>query len=289
MSETTVLALVLVVFLLVAGGLLGALSRVAKTAPTARSLWPSMASEVVVVGLVLALVLPGGLVTGLAVALLAGRTGWEAARVALGGGDALRALAIGAAAGVAALLAAFGGTVGVLAAVALVAAAAVLAWRTRSASSGLFLFVFPLLPLVAFAHVATGPMGGAVLLLAFLLVETMDSAAVLGGRLFGRHKIFPRLSPRKTLEGLLTGAVAVLFAALVYGRVVVDWSVGRIAVVAASVAVATVAGDLAASSIKRRAGVKDYPVVHATQGGALDTVDAWLAAAPTLALVLWLL
>jgi len=285
-SETTVLALVLVVFLLVAGGLLGALSLVPKTAPAARGLWPAMASEVVVVGLVLGVVWPGGVVTGLAVALLAGRTAWEAATVALGGGDERRALAVGVAAGLAALLAAFGGSYGPIAAVALVAAATVLAWRTRSASSSLFLFVFPLLPLVAFAGVATAPSGGAVLLLAFLLVETMDSAAVLGGRLFGRHKIFPRLSPRKTLEGLLTGAGAVLLAALVYGRLVVDWSLGRILVVTVSVAVATVAGDLAASWIKRRAGVKDYPLVHATQGGVLDTVDAWLVAAPTLALVL---
>lgn len=285
MSETRLLALVLLAFLGIAGSLLAALSLLRPTAAAARGLWPAMASEVVVVGAVLALVLPGGPVTALGVALLAGRCGWEAATVVLGGAGRSRARAVAVVTGLAAGLAALGGAAGLAVAALAVTVAGLAATGGRPLADRLGQVAFPLLPLVAFAHVAARPGGGATLLLAFLLVEAMDSAAVLGGRLFGRHRVFPRLSPRKTLEGLLAGAAAVALAAVVYGRLVVDWSAGRILVVAGAVALATVAGDLAASWIKRRAGVKDYPVIHATQGGLLDTVDAWIVAAPTLALV----
>jgi phosphatidate cytidylyltransferase len=63
------------------------------------------------------------------------------------------------------------------------------------------------------------------------------------------------------------------------------WSLGRILIVAATSAVATVAGDLVASWLKRRAGVKDFPPIHAVQGGVLDIADAWIVTAPALAVV----
>lgn len=290
MSETLVLALVVLGFLGFALVLLAALSALPVTAAKARELWPVMISEIVIVAAALALVVPGGVATGIGVVVLAARCAWEAATVVLGAGPSGRAsaLGLGGAAGVAALLAYFGGASGALAGVALVAiglAGAARISRREAPGEAAILLAFPLFPLVTFAAVAARPGGGAILLLAFLLVETMDSAAVLGGRLFGRHKAFPRLSPRKTVEGLLAGALAVTLAAVVLGIGVMGWSVGRIAVVGITVAVATVAGDLVASWIKRRAGVKDYPPIHAVQGGVLDIVDAWIVAAPVLAAV----
>lgn len=290
MSETVSLALVILGFLAFALGLLGALSLLPASATKARELWPVMISEIVIVAAALAIVVPGGVATGIGVAVLAARCAWEAETVVLGTGAGGRpsALGLGGAAAVAAGLAHFGGGLGAVAGLGLVAGALVIATRmarpgaTREAA---VLLAFPLVPLVAFGFVAARPGGGAMLLLAFLLVETMDSAAVLGGRLFGRHKAFPRLSPRKTVEGLLAGALAVTIAAIVLGVGVMGWSVGRIVVVAVTVAVATVAGDLTASWIKRRAGVKDYPAIHAVQGGVLDIVDAWIVAAPVLAAV----
>ncbi|NLH80557.1 MAG: phosphatidate cytidylyltransferase [Phyllobacteriaceae bacterium] len=288
MNATRDLAVVILGFLAFATALLGLLSLWPKTSATARGLWPQLISEVVVVAIVLVAVVPGGAVTALAATLLAGRCGWEAATVVLGDAARRRAVAVGLATGLAAGLAAFGGWVGVAVAIvptiAVVAAAAGLG-RPGGLADGLRLLLHPVTPLVAFGLVAGSAGGGAVLLLAFLLVETMDSAAVLGGRLYGRHKAFPRLSPRKTVEGLATGAAAVVIATFVLSFAVPGGSAGRLAAMAAAVAVATVAGDLAASAVKRRAGVKDYPIVHPTQGGVLDVVDAWIVAAPVLALV----
>lgn len=289
MTGTHHLALVVVAFLAFALVVLAALSVLPATAKAARGLWPVMISEIVIVAVALLLVVPGGVVTGLGIAALAARCGFEAATVTVAGDDARpRALAFGAALAVAACLSGLAGVGGTVAGVVLALGAGVATGRLgrpEGLRDGLVLALFPALPLVLFAAAATGPDGGARLLLAFLLVETMDSAAVLGGRLFGRHPAFPRLSPRKTVEGLAAGALGVAIAALVLGVGVLGWPATRIVVVAIAVAAATVAGDLVASWVKRRAGVKDYPAIHPVQGGVLDVVDAWIVATPVLALV----
>lgn len=289
MTAASTLALVV----LALGGfglvLLAALSVLPATAAKARDLWPAMASELVIGAVALGFVLPGGGILAAGVVLLAARCAWEGTTVAAGpAAGPTAALVQGAAVAAASGLAHLFGLPGLLGGIGLAAASLAglgLAGRIDRGSA-LVAFVFPSLPLVAFAAVAALGEGRSLLFLAFLLVETMDSFAVLGGRLFGRRKVFPRLSPRKTVEGLASGAAALAIVAAVLGTVVMGWSPGRIAFVAAVAAVATVAGDLTASAVKRRAGVKDYPVVHPVQGGVLDIVDAWIVTAPALALAL---
>ena len=98
--------------------------------------------------------------------------------------------------------------------------------------------------------------------------------------LFGRHHPFPRLSPRKTIEGLLGGMVC----AVAIGSVLGVWLLGIAPLLAAGIALAIalagLAGDLITSAIKRRAGVKDFPEVHALHGGLLDIFDSVLYAVP---------
>lgn len=137
------------------------------------------------------------------------------------------------------------------------------------------LLLFPGLPLLVF--VAAGLSGGygPSLLLAFLLVETFDSYALLGGKFLGKTKAFPVLSPNKTIEGLAAGAL-MLMATAGLGA----WALGAPVVPALGLALLTgplaVAGDLLASKIKRRAGVKDYPTILPRQGGLFDITDAWI-------------
>ncbi len=142
--------------------------------------------------------------------------------------------------------------------------------------------VFPLLPLAAFSHIASEARLAPLLVLAFFLVEVFDSFSLLGGRLYGRTLLAPRLSPRKTWEGLATGAGATMLALLVLvawlGLPLLPMLLAGFVVVASAVA-----GDLLASLAKRRAGVKDYPPIMKVQGGLLDIIDAWLVAGPCLA------
>lgn len=124
--------------------------------------------------------------------------------------------------------------------------------------------------------------GEAALALTFFVPKFCDIGAFFTGRLLGRHPMTPRLSPKKTWEGLAGGLVAsVLIAAAINHWV---WPVAG-GVVAASLVglvlgVAGVLGDLAESLIKRDGGQKDASHSVPGFGGILDVVDSILFAAP---------
>ncbi|NMD07821.1 MAG: phosphatidate cytidylyltransferase [Phyllobacteriaceae bacterium] len=148
--------------------------------------------------------------------------------------------------------------------------------------------LFPALPFAAFTFAAKWFEVPIAFVLALLIVEIFDSFALLGGRLFGKRLLAPKLSPRKTWEGLLTGLAAVF---LVSGGLAsaLDLSMATVAAISAVATAGAVVGDLTASAAKRRAGVKDYPALLAIQGGLLDIYDAWIVAAPLAAVLAVLL
>ena len=110
---------------------------------------------------------------------------------------------------------------------------------------------FPGLPLIAFAFAAAHTAWHPALLIAFVMVEVFDSFAVLGGRLYGKHQVFPRLSARKTVEGMLTGLAALCVFSLVVNLMILRLPVIVCVSLALGIAVAALAGDLLASAIKR--------------------------------------
>ena len=121
------------------------------------------------------------------------------------------------------------------------------------------------------------------LITALSAVWLADSGAYGFGRAFGRHKMAPRLSPKKTWEGyagsLLGGAVgAGLLSA--FWRIgagtgsLLSWQTG--ATLGALIGVFGQVGDLGVSMLKRQVGVKDSGVLLAGHGGALDRIDSWL-------------
>jgi phosphatidate cytidylyltransferase len=114
-----------------------------------------------------------------------------------------------------------------------------------------------------------------------------DSGAYFIGRAFGRHRMSPRLSPKKTWEGYLGGVVvgtvgAGLLAALWQFAVGPDSGISLAsgAVLGFIMAALTPAGDLGESMIKRQAGMKDSGKLFPGHGGAFDRIDSWLWAAP---------
>ena len=103
-----------------------------------------------------------------------------------------------------------------------------------------------------------------------------DTGAYVGGRMVGRRKLAPRISPNKTVEGLLIGFVAALFAVWFAG-IYEEWMTGVEALIlGAAVAVAAPVGDLFESYLKRDAGTKDTGRLFGAHGGALDRLDAVL-------------
>jgi phosphatidate cytidylyltransferase len=108
----------------------------------------------------------------------------------------------------------------------------------------------------------------------------MDIGSYFVGRSFGKRKLAPVVSPNKTVEGLVGGAVVALVAALVVGVAIEPFTVGRALLLALAVIVIAPFGDLAESMIKRDLGIKDMGAIVAGHGGVLDRIDAYLFVLP---------
>jgi phosphatidate cytidylyltransferase len=104
-----------------------------------------------------------------------------------------------------------------------------------------------------------------------------DTAAYLGGRMFGRHPLAPMISPKKTIEGLGCGALATIVSIVVAGLYQQTWLPHSTALLLGiAVALLAPAGDLFESLIKRDVGIKDAGAMFGAHGGALDRLDAIL-------------
>lgn len=113
----------------------------------------------------------------------------------------------------------------------------------------------------------------------FLIIWSNDSFAYLSGRFFGKHRLFERISPKKTWEGSIGGFIfailaGVLFAYFTDQRYLL-WIVGAIII-----SIGGVVGDLIESKFKRIAEVKDSGNIMPGHGGILDRFDAIMFAAP---------
>ena len=141
---------------------------------------------------------------------------------------------------------------------------------------------FAAIPLVRF-----GTNGQYYYLLCFLGPWITDSFAYFTGVFFGRHKLIPEISPKKTIEGSIGGIVFCVTSFLLFGVIVGNLlgSTPNYLVLGALgflVAVVAQLGDLLASLIKREHDVKDYSKIFPGHGGVLDRFDSVIATAPLL-------
>jgi phosphatidate cytidylyltransferase len=111
-------------------------------------------------------------------------------------------------------------------------------------------------------------------------VIVCDTAAYIAGSAVGRHRFFPQLSPRKSLEGAIAGLVAAVVVAAVLGRLLLGISPWVGAAEGLLVAVVAQAGDLAESALKRQGGAKDSSHLIPGHGGLLDRLDSLVLVAP---------
>ncbi|MDP6183696.1 MAG: phosphatidate cytidylyltransferase [Gammaproteobacteria bacterium] len=116
-------------------------------------------------------------------------------------------------------------------------------------------------------------------LLAFVAIWAYDTGAYLGGRFFGKHFFAPRISPKKTWEGVAAGAGAVLICVVIF-EIVLPIEAWHIPILSVLLAVAAQAGDLLESALKRVAGVKNSGSLIPGHGGILDRIDSLLLAGP---------
>ncbi len=135
------------------------------------------------------------------------------------------------------------------------------------------------------------PNGAWWVLATLMVVWVADSAAFFAGRMFGRIKLAPHISPGKTVEGLLGGLMGVTAFALVAHAFVpfAQLPLWAWCLLTLTVTLFSVIGDLHESLLKREAGVKDSGTLLPGHGGVFDRVDSLLAAAPIMAFGLFLL
>lgn len=129
--------------------------------------------------------------------------------------------------------------------------------------------------------------GGAMLILPLcLMVVATDIMAYFGGKLWGRHKIVPSISPGKSWQGLGCGMLAAAAVAVV-ASLTTPYPVSIVQALWIGLLIAAVAqcGDFFESFLKRQAGVKDSGTLLPGHGGILDRVDGLVFAAPVYALL----
>lgn len=123
----------------------------------------------------------------------------------------------------------------------------------------------------------------------FILVWVNDIFAYLTGTLFGKHKLFPRISPSKTIEGLIGGVFFTIVTVFIFCYLVQWMPILTGVAMTVVVAVFGVLGDLCESMIKRQAGKKDSGNVIPGHGGILDRFDSVLYVTPYLYVLLYLI
>jgi len=138
----------------------------------------------------------------------------------------------------------------------------------------------PLL-LVLLIPIRQSPQGFALILTLILVVFAGDTLALYTGTFFGRHKLCPTISPKKTVEGALGGLGGNLLAGLIMKLAAFpDVAWGRGALFCLAVGAAGQIGDLFESQMKRASGIKDSGNILPGHGGMLDRIDALLFAGP---------
>ena len=143
----------------------------------------------------------------------------------------------------------------------------------------------------AFLRMESSGIHRAYLLLPFILSFACDTFAYFAGMAFGKHKLAPKVSPKKTVEGSIGGMAGNVVCGLIFAFVMDRWFGGSIgygpmALLALLCGIVAQVGDLSFSLIKREFGIKDYGHLFLEHGGVLDRFDSVLFVTPVIEIIL---
>lgn len=144
---------------------------------------------------------------------------------------------------------------------------------------GVLYVAYPMCLMLFIPLLITGDWQPEAFLFYLFIVWGNDVFAYLAGVTMGRHKMAPRISPKKSWEGFVGGIVGALAMGAI-GSYVVGGGLGMWLGLAAVVAITSVFGDLVESMFKREAGIKDSGKILPGHGGMLDRFDALLISSP---------
>lgn len=160
-------------------------------------------------------------------------------------------------------------------------------YQAEQVIAGFFSFVYA--PVMLSFIELTRMTGAGILIVWLILISSWgcDTCAYAVGKLIGKKKIFPVLSPKKSLEGCIGGVLGAALLGFLYGKflvslfpITVDTFAWQAALICALGAVMSMVGDLAASAVKRNKGIKDYGKLIPGHGGIMDRFDSVIVTAP---------
>ncbi len=122
--------------------------------------------------------------------------------------------------------------------------------------------------------------GIAFILAAVIVTVADDVASLLIGSAMGRHQLAPSISPNKSWEGLIGGAIVAILVSVIVVHFIHPWTISKAALYGVVVAVVAPLGDMSQSMIKRHLGIKDMGRILPGHGGILDRVDGLLFVIP---------
>ena len=158
----------------------------------------------------------------------------------------------------------------------------------KFAMANLFALTWPFGLYAVILYAAASDIWLMTLTLGVLGTWACDCMALIGGKYLGTHKLAPVVSPHKTWEGTVVGGVSAALAGMLISWIL-GWGFGLCVCTAFVASCFGQVGDLAASLIKRMAGVKDYGHLMPEHGGIMDKMDSMLFSIPAAYFILTLL
>jgi len=125
-----------------------------------------------------------------------------------------------------------------------------------------------------------------IMLLLLLIISAADTGAWFFGHKFGKDKMWSAISPNKTWAGQIAGIACGTAAAVLYGLLGTDTFMPQLMWIGISVSLLSQYGDLAASALKRKFGIKDFGNLLPGHGGVIDRFDGWILVMPIVWLVM---
>ncbi len=157
--------------------------------------------------------------------------------------------------------------------------------RIENSSKYLYIFGYIILPFIILTKIPFGIKGynPKILIGIFILIWTNDTFAYIVGKSIGKHKLFERISPKKTIEGFLGGMIFCIIAGFIVAKYYIGGKINTQYIwigIAIIISIFGTIGDLVESKFKRIAGVKDSGNIMPGHGGILDRLDSVIFVAP---------
>ena len=154
-------------------------------------------------------------------------------------------------------------------------------YKLRKGKTKILTFLYVLSPLLLVHFIKTE-----LVLLMFILTWTFDTFAYLVGIKFGKHKIIPTVSPKKSWEGFAGGFIFTIIAAYLTVNYFLEIELNQAIVISLFLPFTATLGDFIESHYKREAGVKDSGNFIPGHGGMLDRMDAFMITIPAIYLII---